>query len=191
MCACPKIATIAEDMSKVCADTAGTIGCIASTPSCATIAKDMNEKEVSLMCEYTSKGCEENTEKMMTCAGDDMKLWDEKDCGGDLTGKEECCPIAKTLLECIGKDCNTISMALVQMKADAGSEEAKKEVEESEKARKACPDAGIPSAATVSATASEGQVTEGPDAATASFAAPGQTVSMLAMAAVISASLMA
>jgi hypothetical protein len=196
MCACPKLATIGEGMSKICEDEAGTVGCVASTSACAEIAKTMNEKEVGLMCEYASKGCQETMEDFMTCAGeDDMKVWSEKKCDEDwaTTDTATCCPIAKKLLTCITKDCNTIQMAIQKMKADEGSAEDKKEVEKSAEARKACPDAGIPSEAAVSATASKGKISSGDDtdADSADFAAPGQIVSMLAMAAVIAASLMA
>lgn len=193
MCLCPKLATAGGDMSKICADKAGTVGCVTSTPSCATMAAQMNKKEVDLGCEYASKGCQAKMDSMMTCAGDaTMAVFGTK-CQGDgmSTNAAECCPIVKTLLkDCIGTDCNTITMAVDKMKADAGNADGKESVANSEKTRKACPDAGIPSEAAVAATASGGTVSDG-SGTSADFAATGQTVSMLAMAAVIAGWLMA
>merc|ERR1719247_2751481 len=180
-CACPKIMSMmGDDDSKslevMCGDMAGTVDCITSTSTCASMAEKMESKqEVGLACEWKSKKCDAATTDMMTCVGEDlMKTWDEKKCDADLTA--DCCAAGKKLMECMGADCNLISMAMTKMRADKGDEGAKKEVENTAKARTTCPDAGIPSADAVSATARTGEVS---DSETADFAAPGQTVSML------------
>merc|ERR1712118_454505 len=76
LCACPKIMTIGEDMAKLCADKAGTVGCIKSTEACAPMEKGMNEKQIDLGCKYANKGCEDNNKKMPQCFGqDNLKSW--------------------------------------------------------------------------------------------------------------------
>jgi len=223
MCACPKIMDIGEDMSKVCNDKPGTVGCIKSTSTCSAMAEQMNEKEVDLGCEYTSKKCADKEKAMATCMGeDDMKSWATEKC--DAEPKDACCPLGKKMISCMGSDCYTIQLAVQSMQAEKEGatsgfcchvihhlvlcssiqcefknekegateeekKEAKAEMEMTDKYRTKCPDAGIPSAAAVSATASEGKVSTTGDSA--DFATPGQTVSVLAMAAVIAASLMA
>jgi hypothetical protein len=196
MCACPKIMDIGDDMSKVCDDKAGTVGCISSTSQCSAMAATMNEKEVDLGCEYTAKKCEKASEDLATCMGDDITAWATEKC--DTEASEACCPLGKKMISCMGSDCYTISLAMQSMtaeKADASAEdkkEAKDSLEMIDKYRTTCPDAGLPSAAAVSATASEGKVSSGAAAGdSADFATPGQTVSVLAMAAVMAASLMA
>jgi hypothetical protein len=96
----------------------------------------------------------------------------------------------------MGSDCYTLGLARQSMIAESGKDEedkkaAKAEMELQNKYRTTCPDAGIPSAAAVSATASEGKVSSGDSGDSVDFATSGQTVSVLAMVAVIAASLMA
>merc|ERR1719379_1701707 len=129
----------------------------------------------------------------MTCAGEETLMkWGEK-CEDDLSSDTAtCCPIVSKLIECLGSDCMTISMAMQKIKADAGDAHEKKELAETAKGREACPDAGIPTDDAISATATEGKVSAGGAAsATTDFATPGQTVSLLAVAATIAASFMA
>merc|ERR1719240_553296 len=139
------------------------------------------------------KQCEEKNAELMTCAGEETVMkWGEK-CEEVSSDTATCCPIIPKLIECLDSDCMTISMAMQKMKADAGDADEKKELESTADAREACPDAGIPTADAISATATEGKVISGGGggAATSDFAAPGQTVSLLAMAAALAASLMA
>merc|ERR1711904_2007 len=122
-----------------------------------------------------------------TCAGqDNLKTWGEKcETFAADVDKATCCPLGKKLIECMTPDCMTLQMAFEKMAADKGDAESKKGVKETEAARKDCPDAGIPSASAVSATAKDGKVvksTGGKSGDAADFAA-GQTVSMLAVAA--------
>jgi hypothetical protein len=195
VCACPKIMDIEKDPSLVCNDKAGTVGCISSTSKCSAMAADMNEKEINLGCEYASKKCAQASNNMATCMGDDMASWATEKCGTEA--KEACCPLGKKLISCMGSDCYTLGLARQSMIAESGKDEedkkaAKAEMELQNKYRTTCPDAGIPSAAAVSATASEGKVSSGDSGdSAADFATSGQTVSVLAMVAVIAASLMA
>lgn len=195
MCACPKIMSMTGDddeknLEVMCGDMAGTVDCIHSTSSCASMQSKMESKqEVGLACEWSKKCSALTDAKMLTCVGKDlMDTWEEKKCDHDVTA--DCCAAGTKLVECIGADCQTISMAMTKIRADKGDAGAKKEVENMAKARTTCPDAGLPSEKAVSATASEGEVSDGSTSET-DFAAPGQTVSMLAMAAAIAASLMA
>jgi hypothetical protein len=196
-CACPKIAEMGDDSSMICSNKADTVGCITSTASCSALAAQMNEKEIDLGCEYVSKKCEDKEKDMMTCMGEeDMTSWGTEKCDSEV--KEACCTLGGKMITCMGSDCYTIQLAMAEMRASSAdvSEEEKKAMKESmevtNKYRTECPDAGIPSAAAVSATASEGKVSSGEgDSGTSDFATPGQTMSMLAMAAVIAASFMA
>jgi hypothetical protein len=140
-----------------------------------------------------AKKCEQASNNMATCMGDDMASWATEKC--EAEPKEACCPIGKKLVSCIGSDCYTLSLAMQSMRAESADAEEKKaakaEMEKMDKYRTICPDAGMPSAAAVSATASEGKVSSGDSGDSVDFATSGQTVSVLAMVAVIAASLMA
>jgi len=125
MCACPKMAKIGDDGAGICADKAGTIGCVTSTSSCSSMAETMNEKEINLGCEYQSKGCEESMQNILTCAGEEvMTTWsttcDDKVADDATT----CCPILSKLVECVGSDCLAITMAMDKLRAESGSEGA-------------------------------------------------------------------
>jgi len=194
ICSCPKLMDIGEDMSKVCNDKAGTVGCVKSTSTCSAMAAQMNDREINLGCEYVSKKCKEVENDFDTCMGDDdLKSWETQKCPTEV--KEACCPLGKKYISCLGAECYKINLALQAIEAESTDpekpaeekEQAKAGLEITNKYRTTCPDAGIPSAAEVSAAGSGGSG----DADSADFATPGQTVSVLAMAAVITASLMA
>jgi hypothetical protein len=192
MCACPKIADIGEDMSKVCDDKSGTVGCMNSESKCDALTKDMDEVEIDLSCEYLDKKCDDKQEKMVECAGDDtMEAWAKHDCSDKIDDNAaECCPLGKELVTCIGQECMQLSMAVDMRKAEKGDKYAVESIQSSKKSRDACPDAGIPSPQAVAATASSG-TTSGTSSGSTDFAARGQTVSILALAAMMSVSMMA
>lgn len=195
-CICPKIMeamTGGAGEEAMCTDTAGTVGCITENqPACAALAKEMpKEEEMGLMCEMKEKGCEEKFEGVGTCVGmEDMATWDSMGCDkadGITEQAEKCCPIGKKQIDCIGADCMVLTMAMDKVKGESTAT--------MEASRKACPDAGIPSDAQVDSTASSGSLAPPPaesdQGSPADFAAPGQTFSMLAMAAATAACMIA
>jgi|ERR1719321_494024 len=192
MCACPKIAEVGEDMSVACNDKPGTVGCIAGESACAALAKDLDMTEFNLGCEYLDKDCQEKAEKSGDCLGAEWATsWGAAKCGeekGYITPDEaaDCCPLGAKMVECMTPICYSIQMAQLKVSDEDGAEDS---LEEMKKSRENCPDAGLPSDAEVDAAVASADPAQTP--AAASFAARGQTVSMLALAAAMAAWMMA
>eukprot|EP00746_Dinoflagellata_sp_MGD_P152588 gnl/MRDRNA2_/MRDRNA2_83767_c0_seq2.p1 gnl/MRDRNA2_/MRDRNA2_83767_c0~~gnl/MRDRNA2_/MRDRNA2_83767_c0_seq2.p1 ORF type:complete len:253 (+),score=63.53 gnl/MRDRNA2_/MRDRNA2_83767_c0_seq2:30-761(+) len=163
ICECPGLMLMYEENNedKVCADQRQ-MDCMFTVDSCKKSMEidgspDNLKKSLAVSCESHKLGCGDSDLKdlkdgdkdEMIKKGCDDKMFDdfnEKGCKDNPT--EACCPVAKKLLGCVGKECTQLKMAAAKLSVDNGGGDADKNAEELKfhfKLAKACPDLGLPS----------------------------------------------